>query len=173
MSAAATVYALLIEDQRMDVTDDRRIATRWAATHGLFALGLHGAGASRAEIAAAARTRMLDGLQPEIDLAAVEAGIAAEDLRTWLREAGSEAIPAMPFIGQLEQIFVHRFKNADERWERNDLNDMVFLACAAGYADVVVGERKMSSYLNRADKAVTPRAFVCRTLEEAVEFLAD
>lgn len=40
----------------------------------------------------------------------------------------------MPYLSRLSEITRSRLSNADERWEANDLNDMHFLACAAGYA---------------------------------------
>jgi hypothetical protein len=58
--------------------------------------------------------------------------------------------------------------NADDRWEHNDLTDVNYLACAAGYADVAVGEKKMSEYLRRAGARAPSGASVYRTLPDAV-----
>jgi hypothetical protein len=78
---------------------------------------------------------------------------------------------AMPYLGRLEQVIFHRLRNADDRWEANDLNDLNFLACAAGYADVVVGEKKTTAYLLRAETTLGRRAATCRTLARAVQHL--
>lgn len=49
---------------------------------------------------------------------------------------------------------------------------MNYLCCAAGYADVTVGERKTTEYLRRADTRVRPGSLLCRNLAEAIEALA-
>ena len=79
----------------------------------------------------------------------------------------------MPFLGHFIEPLYERLRNADDKWEGNDLVDMHYLASATGYADVVVGERKTSELLKRA-RLRTPRgAFVCRTLPDAVAHLAE
>ena len=77
----------------------------------------------------------------------------------------------MPYVGRLHEVLYHRLRNADDRWERKDLIDMNFLCCAAGYADIVVGEKQTSEYLRRATSRCVPGAVVCRRLPEAVEAL--
>jgi hypothetical protein len=47
------------------------------------------------------------------------------------------------------------------RTRAQDLTDAHFLSCAAGYADVVVGERRHAAYL------AADCAHVCRTLVQA------
>jgi hypothetical protein len=58
--------------------------------------------------------------------------------------------------------------NADDRWERNDLNDLLYLCCAAAYADIVVGEKKTCNYLQRVQSNVTPGAQVFAGLADAL-----
>ncbi|MFE4441483.1 hypothetical protein [Streptomyces sp. NPDC056820] len=38
-------------------------------------------------------------------------------------------------------------RNASDRWVNNDLNDLFYLACATGYADHVVAEKKTGRFL--------------------------
>lgn len=64
-----------------------------------------------------------------------------------------------------------RLRNADEKWEGNDLNDMNYLCAAAGYADITVGEKKTIEYLRRAEPRVPPGSQLCRQLSEAVALL--
>ncbi len=56
----------------------------------------------------------------------------------------------MPFLAQMNQLLFARLRNAEQRWEANDLIDIMFLSCAAGYADVLVGERATIGYLRQA-----------------------
>jgi hypothetical protein len=60
--------------------------------------------------------------------------------------------------------------NAGQRWEANDLVDIMFLCCAAGYADVVVGERRTIGYLRQA-RHPPPHARTATILREALDFL--
>ena len=48
------------------------------------------------------------------------------------------------------------------------LNDMMFLSCAAGYADLVIGERKMINLLKRCDGKVPLGAKLHRHAERAL-----
>lgn len=59
----------------------------------------------------------------------------------------------------------------DEYREPNDLHDMHFLACAAAYADVVVGEKRTIDHLGLADRRCVSGARLCRTLPEVHEHL--
>lgn len=78
----------------------------------------------------------------------------------------------MPYVGRLGEVLYLRLRNADEKWEANDLNDMNSLCAAAGYADVTVGEKKTIEYLRRVEPRVCPGSQLCRQLSEAVELLS-
>jgi hypothetical protein len=70
----------------------------------------------------------------------------------------------------MRQMLFARMRNADQRWEGNDLVDIMFLCCAAGYADLVVGERRAIGYLRQA-RQPRPRARLATSLREAIELL--
>lgn len=55
----------------------------------------------------------------------------------------------MPFLRLFADALSVRLLNR-ARWEPNDLIDMLYLACAAAYADGVAAERAASNYLNTA-----------------------
>jgi hypothetical protein len=171
LTAVTAVYSALIEDEKVDLTDGLLRADAWAALHARLSEALRDGGASRHDRKLAARARLLDDLKTEVAHAAQQSGLAPEAFTGWLHEQQPYGIESMPYLGRLEQLLLHRLSNADDKWEANDLNDMNFLACAAGYADVVVGERKTVSYLRRANKSLGTRAVVCRTLTEAVTYL--
>jgi len=77
----------------------------------------------------------------------------------------------MPFIGRLREVLFHRLRNPEDHWEPNDLVDVQFLSCAAGYASVVVGERKASHYLQLAGQGFGDGAQIVSTLPDAVDAL--
>jgi hypothetical protein len=74
-------------------------------------------------------------------------------------------------LGRLVEVLYERLRNADDHWKPNDLFDMQFLPCAAGYVDVLVGEKKASELLRLASERVVPGAFVCRNIPEATSHL--
>lgn len=48
---------------------------------------------------------------------------------------------------------------------------MHFLSCAAGYADVIVGEKHISNHIRSAGRNVSSGALVCSSPDEAVNHL--
>jgi hypothetical protein len=117
------------------------------------------------------QARLIADLGDETALAAHRAGLSPEQYGAWLLDELPARLPEMPYVGRLHEVLYHRLRNADDKWERNDLIDMNFLCCAAGYADVVVGEKKTSEYLRRAESSTAPGGAVCRTLPEALAAL--
>jgi hypothetical protein len=77
----------------------------------------------------------------------------------------------MPYTGRLFEVTYERLRNYQDKWQQNDFIDMHFLCLAAGYADIVVGERKMSELIRRANARLPAAATVCRTLASAVDHL--
>jgi hypothetical protein len=114
-------------------------------------------------------------LRSEFDIAgaASDVGLDTAGLDTWLTDGLEEDLARMPYLGRQYEVIHQRLSNADDHWEGNDLTDINFLACAAGYADVVVGEKKASEYLKRVAPKVTEGAFVCRRLSDAVEWIRE
>jgi hypothetical protein len=110
---------------------------------------------------------VLADIANDISEAATAAGLTATELESWLREGAEQSITQMPYLGRLRELIYWRLRNPEDPWEANDLNDMHFLACAAGYADIVVGEKKTSDYLQRAARAAPTGAHVCSSLTQA------
>ncbi len=83
-----------------------------------------------------------------------------------------DPISRMPFLAQMRQLLFARLRNKTLKWEANDLVDIMFLGCASGYADIVVGERSTIAYLRQAR---TPRSGVrlATSLTEAVALLTE
>jgi hypothetical protein len=71
---------------------------------------------------------------------------------------------AMPFVGRMMEIIHQRIRNPDEKWVRGDLNDIMYLSCAAGYADIVVAENATVHRLTTGAKNTTPGAAVFNDL---------
>lgn len=90
-------------------------------------------------------------------------GLAA--FKSWLPNAAHE-VTQMPYLGRLWRVMFTRLRNGS-KWSDNDLIDIHNLSAAAGYADVIAGEKRTISDLRLA-KPVTAGARLGTTLEEAV-----
>jgi hypothetical protein len=168
---ASAVYAAVLDEEPLDMRAGHEAADRWAAGFTGLAKYMreHKTSADHARINA--RIRLIADLGDETAVAAQRAGLTPEEYSTWLLDELPRRLHEMPYVGRLNEVLYHRLRNADDKWERNDLIDMNFLCCAAGYADIVVGEKQTSEYLRRAVSMSAPGATVCRTLPEAVEAL--
>ncbi|MCC4318672.1 hypothetical protein [Streptomyces malaysiensis] len=60
-----------------------------------------------------------------------------------------ERMDDMPFLSLYGDVIGFRLANR-QKWEWNDLVDMLFMGCAAAYANMVIAERKATNYLSRA-----------------------
>jgi hypothetical protein len=119
-----------------------------------------------------ARARLIADLGDETAFAALAAGASQERFSEWLQDEMVDALKRMPYLGRYGELIYHRLRNADDKWRARDLIDMNFLACAAGYASVVVGEKHTMHYLNRAAGQVAAGALLFSELSPAVSQLA-
>jgi hypothetical protein len=79
-------------------------------------------------------------------------GLDLSTLTAWLPQA-STAITDMDYLGRVWRLMFARLRNR-AGWRPNDLADIHFLAAAAGYADVVAGEKRTISDLSSARNIV-------------------
>lgn len=114
-------------------------------------------------------TRMLTDMQHDLVRAFAASGLSETEFAQWLTTDAEQAIAQLPALSRVREVLHLRLINADDRWELNDLNDLFFLATAAGYADVVVGEKKTCSYLARVQGQVPAGAAVFHRLPDALE----
>lgn len=168
---ASALYAAVLDDEPVDMREGHEAAERWAAGFPSLSQYMreHKTGAEHARIATGAR--LIADLGDETAIAAQRAGLSPEQYGLWLTGELSEHLREMPYVGRLNEVLYHRLRNAEDKWERNDLIDMNFLCCATGYADVVVGEKKTMGYLRRAESRSPRGAVVCRNLPEAITAL--
>lgn len=162
------IYEALIDPE--PIVDEGGVAEKaadaWARD--LAALGgrLRQAGESADTVRRVAGARLLADMLDDIIRAARTAGTSPEAVIDRLTDA-DDPVAHMPFLAQMRQVLFARLRNADGRWEANDLVDILFLCCAAGYADVVVGERRTVGYLRQA-RQPRPRARLATTLAAAI-----
>jgi hypothetical protein len=80
-------------------------------------------------------------------------------------------LTAMPMVGYLSGLFTQRYVSATTVWKRNDLLDMMFLSCAAGYADFVAAEANTGTQLAQLQRTRGRPQTVFTTLHDLVEAL--
>lgn len=117
-------------------------------------------------------THLLGDLKGDIAQACVLAGIGNEELINHLQPENAVGfLSRLPFTGRVLEVVQARLRNTSDKWVNNDLNDLLFLACAAGYADHVVAEKKTGHYLREADKYTVSGASVHLNLRSLLEVL--
>lgn len=169
--AASAVYSAVLDDPP-DMRDARAAATRWAEAFPPLASCMREMrmGARQARINA--RGRFIADQTQDLANAAKAAQISEPRFQQWLEGSLAGELGRMPYAGRLAEVIYIRLRNADEKWEAKDLNDMNFLCAAAGYADVTVGEKQTVDHLRRAERVTVPGSQLCRRLSDAVELLA-
>jgi hypothetical protein len=122
-----------------------------------------------------ARQKAIDGramaivdVAPEAISIAQQLGIAAPER---VSVALYEELSSMPFMRLYGDVIGHRLA-IRAKWEPNDLVDILFLGCAAAYADVVVAERVATNYLQRAWGDRDTECPVVAKLPDAVDRLS-
>ena len=92
-----------------------------------------------------------------------------ERVTAWLQRADAD-VAAMPYLSRYRAVVFARLRNVGGISSGNDLTDLNYLCCAAGYADVVVGENRTIGDLRTAP-GVPAGAELATTLAEAVAVL--
>lgn len=171
MPAVLGIYEALIDPE--PIVDEGGVAEKaaagWAEDFAALAAQLRATGESAATVRRVAHARLLTDMTDDIVRAAQIVGTRPEAVIDRLTGA-DDPVARMPFLAQMRQMLFARLRNADGRWEANDLIDIMFLCCASGYADVVIGERRAVSYLRQA-RQPPPRAHLATTLGEAGDLI--
>jgi hypothetical protein len=94
----------------------------------------------------------LDDASKEIAEEAKGAGLTVQQLQNWVQGPWKEDIARMRCVGLYREVLHEKQINGGTAWKGNDLTDLMYLTCAAGYADYVVGERSAISQMQQANK---------------------
>jgi hypothetical protein len=171
LTSISGIYSAVVDDKPVEMSEAKDAAERWAATFARVGKQLRDLNLPSHEFRIAAREALTSDLSVELAQAAVRAQSDPQAFPGWLEHEWPTALAAMPSVARLYEVLHTRLANADHRWDGNDLNDINFLCCAAGYADVLVGEKATIDHLRRAARRVPPGAILCRKLPEAVAAL--
>jgi hypothetical protein len=109
----------------------------------------------------------LTDLQQELAAVIVQVGLSSDELEKHLHSGNLvEFFLRLPFVGRVMEITHLRLRNSQDAWTENDLIDLLFLSCAAAYADFVVAERKATHMLRQAVHQTSSGATVFATLRD-------
>jgi hypothetical protein len=147
--------------------------TDWAGSNQRFSDWLDGEDRDSQQKRKSVDVFLLSDLRREIAEEALAAGITPEQLSLWALNEMAETIRVLPATGLFREMLHDRHLNAGTVWKTNDLTDMVYLSCAAGYADFVVCERHMGSVLAQGLRRLGRQQNVFRRLRDAVPAIED
>jgi hypothetical protein len=144
-------------------------AASWADGFAQLASQLREADETAEMVWKVAGGRMLTDVADDIMRVSRLAGVSPEQVIERL-VGDPDPVGRMPFLAQMRQMLYARLRNTGQSWEANDLVDILFLCCASGYADVLVGERRAIGYLRQARRPA-PRAQLAANLAEAAQII--
>lgn len=110
-------------------------------------------------------------VQKEVTTAAFERGATPAEMSKWVMGTWDSASLGGPAISLFRSVMIDKFL-AGNRWEDNDLTDLMYLCTAAGYADHVVGERRTIALLEQSKRRIGSKAVLHRDLVSLVRALA-
>jgi hypothetical protein len=158
---APALAEVLTDKEHEDDEAARTKGERWAALHAGVGARMREANASPEEKWSTARMAVLSDLTDEMAAASATVGLSRGAWEKWLAES-EDNFALMPAIARVQRVTHQRLCNAQHPWRGNDLADMHFLSCAAGYADFLLAEGDTSHHLREAERrGVPPGGQIC------------
>ncbi|MGB3736974.1 MAG: hypothetical protein WA964_18595, partial [Ilumatobacter sp.] len=99
--------------------------------------------------------------------------ISTAQLHDWNLNHHSEDVDRSPMLGLFREVMRQKLSTATTTWRQNDLTDLMYLSCGAGYADVIVGERQVTGLLNSGAKRLGRSLRAFRRLQDALPSIID
>ncbi|MFJ5608181.1 hypothetical protein ACIQCJ_02115 [Streptomyces sp. NPDC093221] len=165
LTSAVAYIDTMLDAERLETGPD----TGWAAANQRFSDWLDGEGRDSQQKRKVIDILMLSDLRRELAEESYSAGLPLEQLPQWFMKDVIRDINGYPMLGIFRETLHQRHLNKGTTWRPNDLTDMIYLSCAAGYADIVVCEKHMREPLTRGVRRVGRSARVFRHLTEAVD----
>jgi hypothetical protein len=164
--AVSTIDTLLDPDPAPD-EGGRDAVAKWSSGCADFASRMRDDGISPDRARQWVHAFVLNDLMFEPDVQQL-LGPDLDRSKAWIDGAYAE-VGRMPCLGRTRALLYSRMRN-NASWSHNDFTDIHYLACAAGYADVVVGEKRTIGDLATATGGASG-ATLATTLTEALAAL--
>lgn len=167
LTVACSLFEVLLGRDSDYSTEGHAKAAEWAASFEALAQEIRKNPAAKRYRRDVSRMRLIGDIQQDLAASAARVGMTPEEFHEWLDKDAEDGIAKLPALARIRELFDLRLANADDKWEKNDLNDVLYLASAAAYADIVVGEKKFTNLLARCTN-VPAGARLYRRLEDAL-----
>ncbi|MEA2232153.1 MAG: hypothetical protein QOD83_1969 [Solirubrobacteraceae bacterium] len=163
------LYDIVVD--RTAICDDggKAQAEAWAADWQRVARLLHDDGFSPDYIGRVAHARLVIDVGLELIAVGRRLGLGPEEVWMPLFHE-SDPVGSMPYLSRARGVLSRRMRNSTQKWQANHFIDIHFLACAAGYADMVIGEIQTIDYLQQV-RDVSGGAALAKTLPAGVALL--
>lgn len=171
LSLVTSLYALLIENEATHSVAGYEAAAEWAASHHRLAVELGTNSKARHLSRDLTRSLFLTDLGMDLPQAVCLSGMSPSAFKVWLEDEAETDLVAAPFLGRMRDVIHLRLRNSEDNWEPNDLIDMLFLPCAAAYADFLVCERKTGDLLRRGERHRNDGAQIVSSLVDLTDLL--
>lgn len=166
LSAPGVIVQQLIDPQPLPRTP----ITTWVATHERITQQFKGLNLTKDQKRAMARRRYWNENISLYRNALIKV-FGTTDYPTFSNRDLGRLLAEGRMTSLLSDLFVTRFIDQTTRWEQNDLVDMFYLSCAAGYCDYVVAETKTATHLQQIQRRQGKKVNVYTSLHSLVEAL--
>ena len=163
LTSALALMDIMLDSERIEpgpIAD-------WATANQRFSDWLDGENRDSQQKRRSVDAFLLSDLWTETAQEAHAAGMTREQHRHWLLHQAAEDIQELPATGLFREMMHERHLNKGTVWKPNDLIDMVYLSCGAGYADFVVCENHMRGVLKQGLKRLGRPQRAFRRLRDA------
>lgn len=171
LTGVQSIMAVLVENERTKDAAGVQAAQQWAAVHTVLSQQINAGPLSRKTKRRMTLEAFIQDLGHGLAEAAQRAGWTTGDFASWTESSADEDLAHVPFLGLRREVTHYRLTNIDDKWDDHDLVDMLFLPCAAAYADHVVCEKKTADYMRRALRKRPEGAAIHTSIVELVEAL--
>ncbi len=163
--AATVAIDMLLNAERIPPGD----TTAWGTSNLRFSDWLDGSQRDAQQKRDCVDGFLLGDLQRDLAEEAFAAGSTAQQMSAWVLSEFGAGLGRLKSAAVYREAMHARHLNPGTRWRSNDLIDLLYLSCAAAYADVIVCERHMAGVLRQAQGRLRRGASVHRELHSAVQ----
>jgi len=173
LTGIQSILAVLLENERTQDPKGVEMARKWASVHQRLARELERQRHSRPVRRRLTLAAFVKDLGHGLSDAARAGDLSSAELTSWVDTDGDDNIGRLGYLGRRREVMHFRLVNADDHWDEHDLIDMMYLPCAAHYADYVVCEKKTGDYLQRVARDRSGGATVVTSIRDLVSALGE